>query len=248
MSDGWRLALGTLTALPVHPPARVDADTARSAVLLAPIAAAPLGLAVAAALWAGGHVGLAPLACGLVAVGLLVLGTRAFHVDGLADTADGLTASYERERSLEVMKSGSVGPAGVSAVFVVLGLQAVGLAGLVSHPVAAGLLVCLSRAALALACAQGVPAAEGTGLRAPFAESLPATLAVGYWVAAVIVGALTMAALGLSWRHALAGFGVATLVVALLLRRSVNRLGGITGDIFGATIEVTLAAMVVAAG
>jgi adenosylcobinamide-GDP ribazoletransferase len=246
-ADGWRLALGTLTALPVRPPSQVDTGTARSAVLLAPFAAAPLGVAVAGALWLGHHFSVDPFAAGLLAVGVLVLGTRAFHVDGLADTADGLTASYDRERSLAVMKSGATGPAGAAMVFVVLGLQAVGLGGLAGEPLAAGLLVCLSRAALALTCARGIPAAEGAGLRAPFAESVPVVVTLGFWIVVVLTGALGTAALGLSWRHTVAGFGVATLVVALLLRRCTHRLGGVTGDIFGASIELTLAALVVAA-
>jgi adenosylcobinamide-GDP ribazoletransferase len=243
MRDGWRLALGTLTALPIQPPTTVTPHTARTAVLLAPLAAAPLGLAVAATLWLVGHFGVNPLAGGLLAVGVLVLGSRAFHVDGLADTADGLTASYDRERSLAVMKSGSVGPAGAAAVVVVLGLQAVGFADLVHCPVAAAILVCLSRGVLALTCMSGVSAAEGDGLRAPFAGCLPAPRAVGYWLGVAAIGTAAFAGLDLPWRHALAGFGIATLVVALLLRRSTSRLGGVTGDIFGAGIELTLAAL-----
>src|SRR5690349_20712756 len=112
LRNALRLAIGTLTALPIAPPSVVDARTARIAVLLAPLAVAPLGLAVGAVLWLAGRFDVAPAAAGLLAVGVLVLGTRAFHIDGLADTADGLTASYDRERSLAVMKSGSVGPAG----------------------------------------------------------------------------------------------------------------------------------------
>jgi len=242
--NALRLALGTLTALPVRPPSQVGARTARAAILLAPLAAAPLGVAVAVTLWLAGHFGVAPPAGGLLAVGVLVLGSRAFHVDGLADTADGLTASYDRERSLAVMKSGSVGPAGAAALIVVLGLQAVGFADLA--PLAAGVVVCLSRGVLALTCMSGVPASDGDGLRAPFAGALPAPVAVGYWVALAALGAVVMFGLDLPWRHVLAGFGVATLVVALLLRRAIARLGGVTGDIFGASIEVTLAALLIA--
>lgn len=246
MSDGWRLAIGTLTALPVPPPSVVDARTARIAVLLAPLAVAPLGLAVGAVLWLAGHFDVAPAAAGLLAVGVLVLGSRAFHVDGLADTADGLTASYDRERSLAVMKSGSVGPAGASAIVVVLGLQAVGFAELVGCPLAAVILICLSRGVLALACMAGIPPADGDGLRAPFAGCVPTPLAVGFWIGIATVGALALGALDLPWRHVLAGFGIATLLVALLLRRATTRLGGVTGDLFGASIELTLATLVVA--
>ena len=48
--DGWRLAVGTLTVLPVRPPERVDADVARATALLAPLAFAPVAL-VASGLW-----------------------------------------------------------------------------------------------------------------------------------------------------------------------------------------------------
>ena len=245
MRDSWRLAIGTLTALPIQPPLQVDARTARFAVLLAPLAAAPLGLAVGAVLWLAGHFGLAPMAAGLLSIGVLALGSRAFHVDGLADTSDGLTASYDRERSLAVMKSGSVGPAGALAIVVVLGLQAVGFSAFVGNPIAAVLLVCLSRAVLALTCMAGVPAAAGDGLRTPFAGCVPAPLAATYWIGIAALSAVALAGLDLPWRHVLAGFGIATVLVALLLRRATNRLGGVTGDIFGASIEITLAALLI---
>ena len=109
MKNAWRLAVGTLTALPVTPPRRVDRDTAGLAMVLAPLAVVPLGVAVGVVLWAADALDLAPLAAGFGAVGVLALGSRAFHLDGLADTADGLTASYDRVRALEVMRSGAAG-------------------------------------------------------------------------------------------------------------------------------------------
>jgi adenosylcobinamide-GDP ribazoletransferase len=216
-------------------------------VLLAPPAALPLGLAVAATLWLAQRLGLDPLACGFLAVGVLALGSRAFHLDGLADTADGLTASHDRERSLAVMKSGTVGPAGTAALIVILGVQAVGFAGLAGEPLAAGVLVLASRAALALTCVRGVPAAPGSGLRGPFAGCISWPLAMLRWVSAAAIAGLVLALLGLPWTGVAVGFAIATVLVVLLIRRAVSRLGGVTGDIFGASIELTLAALVLAA-
>ena len=247
VGNGLRLAVGTLTALPVRPPSHVDQHTARTAVLLAPPAALPLGLAVAAILWLTQLAGIHPLASGFLAVGVLALGSRAFHLDGLADTADGLTASHDRERSLAVMKSGTVGPAGVAALIVVLGVQVVGFADLADEPLAAGALVLASRAALALTCMRGIPAAVGEGLRGPFAGSLSAPLALVRWFGAAAIAGLVFFLLGLPWQDVVMGFAIATVVVGLLIRRAVTRLGGVTGDIFGAAIELTLATLLLAA-
>lgn len=243
--DSWRLALGTLTALPVRAPARVDREVAGRAALLAPLAAMPLGAIVAATLWAGELLRLAPLACGLLAVTALVLATRAFHVDGLADTADGLTASYDRERSLAVMKTGDVGPAGVAAVVLVLGLQAVGFAGFTGAPLVAGVLVCLSRVALPLCCMKGTPAARPEGLGQPFAASVGRSDA---FVVTLSTTSICLAVLMLqdaSWVHVAIAFVGAGTIIALLLGRAIRRLGGVTGDIFGAAIELSLAVLLV---
>jgi len=248
MLDGLRLAIGTLTALPVRPPSHVDQRTARIAVLLAPPATVPLGVAVALTLWLTRLIGVDPLASGLLAVGVLALGSRAFHLDGLADTADGLTASYDRERSLAVMKSGSVGPAGVTALIVVLGLQVVGFAGLADEPLAAGALVLASRAALALTCLHGIPAAPGDGLRTAFAGSVSWPLALLRWVSAAAIAGVVFALLKMPWQDAAIGFAIATVLVGLVIRRAVTRLGGVTGDVFGAAIELTLATLLIAAG
>ncbi|SDS04983.1 cobalamin-5'-phosphate synthase [Nocardioides scoriae] len=250
LSDAWRLAVGTLTVVRVRPPVTVDRRTAGAAVLLAPLAVLPLGVGVAVVLELGDRLSAPPLVAGLLAVAVLVLGTRALHVDGLSDTADGLTASYDRERSLAVMHSGTSGPAGGVAVLLVLGVQAAAFASLVlpsRGPVLAGVLVCLSRCALALACARGVPAARPDGLGTTFAGSVGRPAAVGTWLAALVVAALVAGWVGpgpLVLRAA-AGVLLAAGVVLLVVRRATHRLGGVTGDVLGAAVELCLAALLV---
>ena len=248
MPDALRLALGTLTVLRVPAPRVVDRRTAGRAVLLAPVAALPLGLAVAATLWVCCTVGVSPLLPGLLAVGVLALGTRALHVDGLSDTADGLTASYDRERSLAVMRTGTSGPAGGVAVLLVLGLQAAALTWMAltpSGPWLAGLLVCLSRAALALTCVRGVPAARPDGLGATFTGSVTVPAAVLTWVAVAVLAGTGAHLAGAHFGDGVVGAVVAAVAVAVVVRRAVTRLGGVTGDVLGACIEVCLAAFLV---
>lgn len=247
MLNASRLALGTLTAFPVRAPSHVDQRVAGRAALLAPLAALPLAFAVGFTVWASYWLRIPHAATGLLCVVVLVLGTRAFHVDGLADTADGLTASYDRERSLAVMKTGDVGPAGVAAVVLVLGLQAVGFASLWGTPGLAALAVVLSRAVLPLCCLVGIPAARNEGLGNPFAGSVRWLPAMIVWLAAMGLTAAAFNARHESWVGVLVAAGMATLLVGLLLRRAVRRLGGVTGDIFGAAIELTLATIVVLA-
>ena len=223
MRDAWRLATGTLTAVPVRAPGRVDRATARAAMLLAPLAVLPLGVLVAAVLWLGGALGLPTLAVGFVAVGALAAGSRALHWDGLSDVADGLTASYDRERSLSVMQTGTSGPAGVTATVVVAGVQAAALTAYVDTlPLAllAGALVCLSRCALWIVCCTRVPAARPGGLGVTYARTVAVPVAA--------LGGVLLSVTG----------GV---VVVALVRRATARLGGVTGDVFGAAIELALA-------
>jgi adenosylcobinamide-GDP ribazoletransferase len=250
VSDSWRLAAGTLTALRWRPPKTVDRGIAGRAMLLAPLAVVPLGALVAVVCWAGRELELAPLAVAFVAVGALALGSRALHLDGLSDVADGLTASYHRDRSLEVMKGGTAGPAGVAALVVVLGAQAAALAAVLSAshgPVVAGALVCASRAILSVCCVRGLPAARIDGLAVTYAGTVrrAATVVVWMLVALLLAGVLDWA--GWPWWRGLVVAAAGLLVGAALTYRCVRRFGGVTGDVFGAAIEVTLAAMLVAA-
>jgi len=249
LRDGWLLATGTLTAVRVPPPGRVDRSVAGTAMVLAPLAALPLGVTAALVVLVADLVDLPGLATAYVVLLALALGTRAFHWDGLADTADGLTASYSPERSLEVMRTGPVGPAGVVAVVLVSGLQAAGLTAVVRHEQAwwaVGLLVCASRAALALACVRGVPAARTDGLGAAHIGAVPVVGAVATLLVAAIAVALAGQALGAAV-PALVGLVVMVAAVVALLVRCVRRLGGITGDVLGAAVELSFAVLVLAA-
>lgn len=250
MTDSWRLAVGTLTALRWRHPTAVDRDVTGRAMLLAPLAVLPLGLLVGSICWAGRELELASLAVALIAIGALALGSRALHLDGLSDVADGLTASYDRERSLEVMKGGTAGPAGAAALVVVLGIQAASLSAVLvapRGPVVAGLLVCCSRAILSVCCARGVPAARLDGLAVTYAGTVGRTWALLTWIVVALLCAGVLDWAGWPWWRGLVVAGVGLLVGVVLTYRCVTRFGGVTGDVFGAAIEATLAAMLVTA-
>jgi adenosylcobinamide-GDP ribazoletransferase len=249
LRDGVLLSAGTLSVLPTPAPRTVDREVAGIAMVLAPLTVLPLALGSGAVALVADRLGLPPLVTALLVVGTLALGTRALHWDGLADTVDGLTASYDAERALRVMRTGDVGPAGTVAVVVVAGLQAAALSSVVGHDhgwLAVVLLVCASRGALALACARGVPPARREGLGAIHAGSVPPA-AVALALAVVTAASAGATALLGSPYPGAAGALAAVAVTLAVVHRCVRRIGGVTGDVLGAAVELSFTALLVAA-
>lgn len=245
--NALRLCLGTLTVLPVRPPSVVDRRAAGRAMLLAPVAAALLAVVAGPVVWALDHV-TSSLLTSALAVGLLALLTGGLHLDGLADTADGLGSRRPAEQALEAMRRSDVGPFGVVTLLLVLLVQVSALASL--GPVAApslGAALVVSRTVLPLLCLRGVPAARPDGLGALVAGTVGPLGAAGAVVAAAALAVLLVAASGGS-TYGVGGLVVAVAALALGTaygRHCVRRLGGVTGDVLGGCVEVTFTAALV---
>jgi adenosylcobinamide-GDP ribazoletransferase len=167
---------------------------------------------------------------------LLVVLTRGLHQDGLADTLDGLAGGQTPAERLAIMRDGTTGPIGATGLILTLGLRFACLAALpagarwpvlVCMPVAGRWAMVMGTAALPYARAEG-------GLARPFTahlsrrEIVPAT---GCLVAAfaILFGGTAAAA-------AVLAMGIMLWLLILLFRR---QCGGITGDMLGATNELT---------
>jgi adenosylcobinamide-GDP ribazoletransferase len=259
MHDAWRLAFGTFTALPVGQPRRVDEHVLGGAMLLAPATAAPAAVVWLGLGWLCAVGPLPPAVAGVLALVVTALASRAFHLDGLADLADGLTSGHDPDRSLAVMRRGDTGPAGAAALVLVLLLDAACLAGLFGSPSGTALAVVgllASRLGCAICARRGIPAARpeglGQGVAGTVSRAGVAALVTALAVAAAAIGALLgPARAGVTWGAAALGFALvvgAAAGAALAVRHhAVRRLGGITGDVIGAAIEISLAAALVTA-
>jgi adenosylcobinamide-GDP ribazoletransferase len=235
------VALETLTILRLRRPPVVSQAAFGQSQAFFPLAGFLLGGALAGASWLayqelGGGV------TGWLLMGLLLLLTGGLHADGLADTADGLFGGATPERRLAIMRDSSIGAFGAVALVLVLGLKAATLGSVagISRPEMLVVAPALSR----WACVAAIAAyanARPDGLGAAFhAAALP-------WaapLAAAICLAGCVAALGLDGALAWLLAAASGLALGGFIA---SRIGGLTGDSFGAVIEVTETAVLVAA-
>lgn len=199
-----------------------------------------VGLALGAASWAVAAVLLDRLAFpphliwALVIVAVHALLTGALHLDGLSDVVDGLGgARGDRERALEIMKDPRIGAFGVVALILILTAKTLVLNEVLRVPGRAAILLAypmIARLAAALLLVF-VPSARSTGLAHTFHQEArwPAALVASLTVAGVLWAQGWTAAIPATW-----GLGTG-LAVGLYIA---GRLRGLTGDGYGAAIEL----------
>lgn len=229
-------SLQFITAIPLGKPRPFDP---RGIIIHFPLAGLAIGLTVAlfdliaSAIWPLG-------VASVLDVVLLAAITGAFHLDGLADMADGLYGQREREKALAIMKDSRVGAMGLVAVACVLLVKTAGLAS-IGHARFLALMVvpALSRSAMMVGM-RVLPYARGReGTGSPFFETPLSPMDFKYVAAPLILS------LFLGWRGLLMNlfFAVTTAFLVWLYRR---RLGGITGDLLGAMVEILEAVLFLA--
>jgi adenosylcobinamide-GDP ribazoletransferase len=226
-------AVTFLTVLPVGRRVALDgADVARGSVLF-PVVGAAIGAVTGVVVWWIGDDVPALLAAVLaVAAGVAITG--ALHLDGLADCADGFGGRTPADR-LRIMRDHTIGTYGASALLLDLLIRVSALAALAGT----------RDAVLVAAAAGGLARVGGPVLAAalPYAQVRPgageALSAHPSTARTVLVGAIGVAvAIGLVGPDVWAPLLVLAVVVLVVARSSYRRLGGVTGDVMGATSEL----------
>jgi adenosylcobinamide-GDP ribazoletransferase len=194
-----------------------------------PLVGAAIGGAVGASWWAANEV-FSPLVAAVLAVAVDLAITGMLHVDGLADSADGLLGHNTRAERLRIMRTPDIGAFAVGIVAVVLLLRAAALA---EQPVSIVLVValwCTSRTVVAVVPAR-VPYARDEGIASAM---LPGA---ALWPLLMLAPVIAASALVDGTRGAASVVIGATATLAVVLF-GVRRLGGFTGDVLGAAIVV----------
>ncbi len=266
MISGLGAAFGLLSILPGG-----SGSPGESATWFFPVTGIVLG-GVTGLIWWGLAQVLTSLVAGVLVVGAGAAVTGMLHLDGLADSADGLflpggaSSPASRARRLAVMSDSRLGSFGAVSLLIVLLAQIAALArlqaegSLATAPLLLAGLWCISRSGMAVVVRSGPYAREASGggmasvLRP---QRFLAGRTRGSWHADLPGGALGVAGivagvgLGCAWHLLAGGISVGAVIVAFIatIAFGVRRLGGFTGDLLGAAgVVAETVGLLVAAG
>ncbi len=210
-----------------------------------PLVGATTGAVVGLVWWAASKGWHGPLVPAALAIAADLVLTGMLHVDGLADSADGLLAHLSRERRLQVMSEPDVGAFGLAATVAVFLLRFAAFGAIRPDIALVAGFWCVSRSLMVVAMLV-LPYARSTGgLATAF---LGGGVAGSALAASVGVAAGASLAVWAGGTPAAAGVGAAVVAATALLWVARRRLGGFTGDVLGAVVVVSETAALLVSG
>jgi adenosylcobinamide-GDP ribazoletransferase len=231
--DGFRRALGFLTIYPLRTTDTWTPETLGSSMAYYPL----VGLCLGLLLWLL-YVLLSrlfpPTVTLVLLLGSLAVLTGGLHLDGLADTIDGLSGGASREETLQIFKDPHVGAMAIVGVTLVLLLKYTSLNQLPHQALLPSLVLMttLSRYSMVqLACFSSYARASG-GLGEPFVRGIKSQ---HFRLAVLLTAGVTLLFSGIRGLLIWLLVSLITLGYQIYFRK---RLNGITGDVLGATNEL----------
>lgn len=168
-------------------------------------------------------------------IGLLAFLTRCLHLDGFADTLDGLASAGTKERILEVMRDSRIGAFGVIGLILLIGAKYLALDQISAEsvPCSLVLMTTMGRSSMVLVCYRSPYARSGEGLGKPFAENIALREVL---ISSALTFGIAFLLMGVKGMVLFLGIGLFSIGYRLFF---LKKLGGVTGDILGAVNELT---------
>lgn len=171
---------------------------------------------------------------GLITTAALFILTGAHHTDALSDFADGLMAKGSKDSKRKAMRDPSAGSAGVAALVLYLAGTVIALSMMGGYSLFRAIIVSevIAKYVMVLQANRGIAAWEGIG--SPFTQQMKNK--TKFLVASAITVSIAYFVGGIAGLYA---FGAAILIALVLLKIANRSFGGVSGDVFGASNEIT---------
>lgn len=166
---------------------------------------------------------------------IIIFTNGGFHLDGFADTIDGIAGGNTREERLKIMRDSQIGAIGVAALIMLILIKFLAVNNLpeASKNILLFLFPVFGRWAIVPMAYLGDYAREGEGVGKAFADYTGKREVI---IATAITIVLSAALLGITGLLYIAGALLFTYRAVLFFKK---RLGGVTGDVFGFHSELT---------
>ncbi|MCH7968261.1 MAG: adenosylcobinamide-GDP ribazoletransferase [Thaumarchaeota archaeon] len=220
--------------LTIIPTSKAQLETIAKYMYLFPIVGVAIGLVVGSFGFGLSFLGLEPLVIGLLVMAAFALITGIHHIDGLADFADGLMTKGTKEKKLQAMKDLSTGSSGIVTVVLYIVGMIIALSLADGYLLFQAILVSeiIAKFSMVLMASAGHSATLGSN--SPFVElmkdrkKLIVSLVLTIVPIIVVAGSIGMIV-----------FAASVILTLFLVGISTRSFGGITGDVLGATNELT---------
>lgn len=226
--DGIILSFQLFSRIPIKKSVDFNSKNIKIALLFLPILGFILGGLTGGVVWL--FIGKSPFIAGSLGLITYIFLSGGLHLDGFSDTADGFFSNASPERILEIMKDSLIGSFGTLALITYSLLKFSLYASLKVNPIIyCGLASSIARISSLYVIRKGALARPG-GFGAKMKEALAEDNKIYFYF-------ILLAISGIYFWPALVSFCVAMLASHLILKKSTEKISGVTGDVYGATIE-----------
>lgn len=230
MSLFW-LALSFLTTLPAKQIPYIPGGLGKSAPFF-PLIGLLIGSLTLLAIWLTTPLLPTPIVA-LIALLMSVLLTGGLHLDGLADCCDGLFGSAPAGKRLDILKDPRTGAFAVIGLILALAFKGILIFVMLDQQHWLPFLLAPTLARFLILPTAIQPQARPGGMGSDFSSTLN-------WKIISLTAVLPLLLMGAGWRqplHTLAAAGLAVAATSIWIYLARTRIGGVTGDVYGAVVE-----------